>query len=155
MASESEGSKARAEDLLDRIRVWFLVKLNEPDQEEAAIKAIYDKWIDPDSSYGPNENLTVIRVDLVEVTGPLSCPFNLVVPVDALNESYLEEVIEDLNKIGQVNVAKVIAHYPEAPYTANGYISIPEAQLGIKRGPDYLPESLGLSRKSPGDNPWG
>ena len=79
----------------------------------------------------------------------------MIVPVDAKNDDELRHFKAQISKLGpviEIIEARVRHHFPEAPYLSNGYISIEEARLGL---PVELPESVRLTRQSPGDNPWG
>jgi hypothetical protein len=132
---------------------------------EAAANAIYAYWIDPNGQNPPSDELVVIRADVVELLyenesveearTDRTCDFNLIVPVDAQNQEMLVNVYEYLRTYGQVIFASVTDHSPEAPYVSNGYMSESEQKLGMEAYKIKPAETPGLSRKSPGDNPWG
>jgi len=163
MAKSSGGIFQHVPQVLNRVRAWFLIKTS-GDNPAADAKIIYDNWIDywidPDKKKPPTADLVVIRADVVDshVQDPEIkefFDFDLIVPVDALNAQVLEQFkldLESMISIDKLVVATVKEHHPMAPYLSNGYISIDEAKDGLAT---HLPESLRLTRKSPGDNPWG
>ncbi len=153
MSTAPGGSRPIASITVNRFRAWFLIKLANNNPTDVA-QQIYDEWIDPDGKNHPSDNLIVTRADVVEIQNDDDCDFDMIVPVDAINEAELLRFKNNLQTLGQVLEARVLYHFPNAPYLSNGFISNDEARLGIKTA-EVLPESLGLTRKSPGDNPWG
>lgn len=153
MSTAPGGSRPIASVTVNRFRAWFLIKLTNNNPTDVA-QQIYDEWIDPDGKNPPSDNLIVTRADVVEIHNDDVCDFDIIIPVDAINEAELLRFKEYLQTLGQVLEARVLYHFPNAPYLSNGYISKEEAILGIDTK-EVLPESLGKTRKSPGDNPWG
>lgn len=162
MSNPSSGSPSRLPTVLNRARAWFLIKTK--DKPNNVAKKIYDTWIDPHGTIPPSKDLVVIRVEVVKIqidkqnvkdsAATIKCDFDLVVPVDAKSDTELNLVKKDLQQYGEVIEARVIQHFPVAPYLSTGYISVKEASSGILKK-RILPETLGLTRRSPGDNPWG
>jgi hypothetical protein len=135
--SVSESSRARA---------WVLFQVDDP-QEVAG--RIYEKYGYEGVGQEP-DHWVVVRADVVEGS------HNIVVPVDAPNDSSLEEVIAELAQEAggdEPVVLKVEHHNPEAPHAAHGYITQKELDEGgdedgyIKPGRQVM--------QSPGDNAWG
>lgn len=143
--SKAAGGSCPIESITDRFRSWFLLNVDKPGDVAGELLQYADKaeW-----------DLVLIRADVVHLSDESTCSINLIVPVDAGNEDDLTNFKDYLLAKGfSVIEARVKNHFPIAPYLSNGYISKEEAILGLWE--DVLPESLGLTRTSPGDNPWG
>jgi hypothetical protein len=101
-------------------------------------------------------DVVVIRVDYVKGASG----FHLVIPVDTSSESNMDTIRTYISTLPDVQPpvieAHVEDHFPSAPYVSNGFISKDEANEG-KTVHKIHPHDpiLGLTRKSPGDNPWG
>ncbi|TET34565.1 MAG: hypothetical protein E3J69_06065 [Anaerolineales bacterium] len=153
MSKASDDSPTTTKKILDRIRAWFLITPDNINPEDVA-KRIYAEWIDPQGANPPSNNLVVIRADVVELIDESPCQVTVIVPADAKSDLDLDPLKAYLQQFGTVIEARVKDYFPEAPYLSNGYISKDEAILGIHTK-EILSESLGLTRTSPGDNPWG
>lgn len=170
MPDASSGPSSNENKIRDRIRAWFLIKV---DKSESEVKKfamnLQDTWGNPRSlpnSYKKlleekgtkyeKENLVVIRSDVVILRNNNPCDINLIVPVDALSSTELDALKESLENDSDIKVlvAEVDNHFPRAPYVSQGFISKEEAILGISEDKP-IAETVGLTRNSPGDNPWG
>lgn len=134
----------------ERVRAWVLLKVTDPYGLAARIEKAGKS--DPGLLTMGDEEYVVVRADVVEGGGG----FNLVVPVDARDESALRVAVGQITERlkGQpekIHVLRVVEHHPEVVHRAHSFITAREH----KRFPDDYP-SFGRQRpNSPGANPWG
>jgi hypothetical protein len=127
-----------------RIRAWLLIKAREP---ESAARHIYTSWGDK----GENDYV-VIRADVVD------SDFNIVVPVDALSDDMLREVVKlitDVEGVQTITIARVLNHNPVPTYLAHGFVSVKEEKYAEKEKKPKPDKTGRIKKNSPGDNPWG
>lgn len=173
MATTSSVKRKGASDEVRRNRSWILLKVMDKKTGKAISESrlknfaenLQEKFENPKlkrrfyedlfSKSRPNYrigDLVIIRVEVVKVNNMM---FNIIIPVDGRSQVEIDAFTQHLkrNKTYKIDVieAKVAHHFPKAPYLANGYISNEEANIGGKIAPD----TIGLTRTSPGDNPWG
>jgi hypothetical protein len=127
-----------------RVRAWLLIKAIDP---ESAAATIYGSW----GKQG-GDDYVVIRADVVD------CDYNVIVPVDAINNGVLRTVVKEIagiEGIKTITVSKVLQHNPVPSYLAHGYITEVEANYAKEKGL-IEPDEVGrIMKNSPGDNPWG
>ncbi len=153
------GSRTIASESVNRFRAWFLMRVDKPQEvADQLVKAAGKPKDSPDfllellgegSRIG---DLVLVRADVVALLDESPCEINLIVPVDARSKDDLIKFKGYLQDFGSVIEARVEYHYPEASYLSNGYVSYEEGNLGAKV---VKPDTMGLTRTSPGDNPWG
>jgi len=165
MAETNEIEYPSASDSTNRYRSWLLVKLANPDDAPEVANKIFKEVGNPKqvpeffSNDYPGlvkEDIVVIRADSVKFESG-SLDIHLIVPVDLSSEKHLGIVKEYIQKVGGEKVynAKVDFHFPLAPYFSNGYISEEEREIGVSEYKVPPVDDPGLTRNSPGDNPWG
>jgi hypothetical protein len=127
-----------------RVRAWLLIKAIDP---ESAAATIYGSWGTQDG-----DEYVVIRADVVD------CDYNVIVPVDAINDGVLRTVVKEIagaEGVKTITVSKVLKHNPVPSYLAHGYVSEEEARYAEVNGLPGPDEVGRIMKKSPGDNPWG
>jgi hypothetical protein len=91
----------------------------------------------------------VVRADVV-----IDGEYNLVVPVDAADEAWLQVVLGNLAKVPgliKVKVLRVESYNPSPSHRAHSYVTASE--VDEFRVPEFA--EPGRHPKSPGANPWG
>lgn len=130
-----------------RERAWLLIRFDDKTDPVKMAEKIYRKL-----QHAGDLGYVVIRADVV------NGPYNIVVPVDAMNAQELNTAVVAVGDIvGQGNITQldVTRHIPAPTYLANGFVTYEEKDYAQRT---YLPEPDDTGRivkKSPGDNPWG
>ncbi len=94
------------------------------------------------------DDWVVVRADVVQGA------HNLVVPIDAANETAFQSalaMVQGTTGVQQVGVERVVAHYPSAPHQSNSFVT--QSEIDAFPTPDFT--TPGRHPKSPGSNPWG
>ncbi|MFN2158353.1 MAG: hypothetical protein ACK2U3_17720 [Anaerolineales bacterium] len=105
------------------------------------------------------DSYVVIRADIVEdfkVDGQIC---NIVVPVDAKDQSGLEsaqDLISGTLGVSIIKTVQVIGHIPDPPHISHGFITQNEIDKELEiTGEERSIESAGRQHASPGSNKWG
>ncbi len=149
-----------------RVRAWVLVKAEHPDKLSEALGHEYRDTRDKDRivEFGKGGgNLVVVRADVVDGE------WNLVVPVDAVNEVILNgfvtkiqkndfknEKAKEIMKDEEDNTTLVLkvtlnGHNPNPPHRSSTFVT--GTELAADKVPEYTP--AGRHPHSPGRNAWG
>ncbi len=128
------------------VRAWVLIRVESP---EAVASGLYGEYgWEAQKQYEPWIKSVMVRADVVDYH------YNIVIPVDAENLAQLQDVICEIQKATgakETAVLRVLAHFPEPPHNADGYITQAEADLYT----DTEAMVVGRQKNSPGMNPWG
>jgi len=132
----AEGPRARS---VGRVRAWVLVTSSNPEATASQLAAQFtqggDDWV-------------MVRADVVQGA------HNLVVPIDAANETALQAALALVNGatgVQQATVNRVVAHYPAPAHRSHTFVT--QGEIDEFPVPDFT--SPGRHPKSPGSNPWG
>lgn len=131
-------AQERAEN--GRVRAWVLVWADDP---ERWAQELYEAL-----GHEGGDEYVLVRADVIE-------PFygyNVVVPVDARDDSTLDSVVDTFpnpEAVRRMAVRRVEVHNPYPPQDASGYVTEEEAEVGAED------VKVGRQDKSPGLNPWG
>jgi hypothetical protein len=132
-----------------RVRVWLLFDL-----EDAATVAadIEEKYVGFDEYNEPigGDDWIVVRAEVVS-----GGSFNLVVPVDVVDDDELEDLLADFEEeldIVPAEQLKVDGHRPWPPHKAHCFLTGNEHEQGGDYSQDF---KVGRNPQSPGSNAWG
>lgn len=131
--------------LSTRVRGWVLLKVDNP---RDAVKILCEFFTQGGERY------VVVRADIVSPLEAKTCDYNIVVPVDAVDNNEFQGVMKTLvEAVGatHANALMVTEHYPKTVHAAHSFITVQEfSDLPLR---EYDPP--GRHPKSPGANPWG
>ena len=122
-----------------QLRAWVLAKAA---QAQDVAEGLYQQL-----GHEGGDDFVVVRADVVDYD------YNIVVPVDAVNEEMLQHVVGIIKKqsgVLEVVLLRVERHNPFPPHDAHGYITPQEAEEG--KDPTIVPGRQGAS---PGANAFG
>jgi len=171
MAEATRNDYINAFESTNRYRSWLFVTVNDHSDPYIAAKQIFEDLGNPykvKKEFGLENDgdIVVVRVDVINPDIEIKPGgFHLIIPVDTKDSTEMDRVkqyIEGL-KNGEESVvaspiteANVQYHFPQGPYFSNGFISDIERTTGkIHHGVGPEQKDEGLTRRSPGDNPWG
>jgi hypothetical protein len=123
-----------------RVRAWVLVWADDP---ERWARELYEEL-----GHEGGDEYVVVRADVVESF----YGYNIVVPVDARDQSTLDSVVKMIRNpkaVKRLAILRVEIHNPYPPQDASGYVTEEEAEAGEEE------VKVGRQDKSPGLNPWG
>ena len=132
-----------------RVRAWLLFNVENAAGVAADIEENYVGFGENNEPIGGDDYI-VVRADVV--TGG---SYNLVVPVDVVDDDKLEEVLDDFGK--ELNIVpaeqlKVDGHRPWPPHKAHCFLTGEEHEQGGDYSQDF---AVGRNPRSPGSNAWG
>ena len=127
----------------ERYRAWILFSVEDPRGAAAELSSLLTEG---------GDDFIVVRADVIE--GDFSNgDFNLVIPVDAADDTAFGTVLADMtDRVGSApTVLHVTDHYPLPPHCSHTFIA--EEEFKSFPLPEYDPP--GRHPQSPGANPWG
>lgn len=123
-----------------RVRAWVFVWADNP---ERWAQELYEAL-----GHEGGDEYVLVRADVIESF----YGYNIVVPVDARDQSALDSVVgmfPNPEAVKRMAVRKVEVHNPYPPQDASGYVTEEEAEVGEEE------VKVGRQDHSPGLNPWG
>jgi hypothetical protein len=131
-----------------RVRAWVLIRKEMPEGAPPidVAEELY-RELGYKEDYAPGDRYLMIRADVVDYH------YNIMIPVDALDLTELQDLVCQIQKISgatETAVLRVLASNPNPPHAADGFITLEERE-------GYPDECaiVGRQRGSPGLNPWG
>lgn len=137
---------------MERTRVWVFGYVSKTgDLEEIYLENKIDE-IGEDS-------YVVIRADIVEDFEVDGQTCNIIIPVDAEDQSGLGTALDLISGTLGVSILKTvqaIGHIPDPPHISHGFITENEIAKELEiTGEERSIESAGRQHASPGSNKWG